>query len=834
MTSLTDQQQEAVFSVDKNVLVSAGAGSGKTHVLVERYIEILRNDPELSTDNLIAVTFTRKAAGEMRSRLKRRFKELVSQGENSERWQSCLFEIDSARIGTIHSLCEAILRAFPAESKVDPNFEIIDEVSQAELIDESIEQAFREIVMAASPELELLELLNIDDIRRWLRQILKSSSQFIESANRLFGLDDAQLLTRLNETRSLVQARLMRDLISQPRWRSALSALDQLSFNGKLEEQRIEIVAAARLVETIDQSTSGTIIGWPGPVRECSSELPVSQDRLLIDSEQATDSSLELDAVAGLWLNLETISSANLRIGGNSDVAKEIKNAMRTMRELVQDVAGKTPLPAVISTSDLAQLEPERLLHSLFLRTKALFQDKKREDHKLDYDDLIHLAYESLSHPGSISRQYFQDRVRAILVDEFQDTNKLQSALVSLFASQRTRLFLIGDDKQSIYKFQGADVSNFNEWKEFIEGRKDEIYGLVSPAEERLSTSLNRSFRSHPQVVDFINLVFSNLMEDSTEDASYRASFQSLEPQRKPAAHTDPNQDATGSVESIAIIDMPAEQASLPNDPAVAASEVPARVLPEITEKSARKGAARKSVRETSVVQLSLFASFANLQDEESGPVFDCAPEPSDRSLEVVPVLANAFSVVQNDKSASLAASVSESGEPNEVQPFRVTEVADETASSDEATQLFEPVQIVVTANDEESPSGDADKLHEARCVAQWIAEMVRGSAPIFNSDGTRSRSITYGDCAVLVPKNSDFEDLELALAELNIPFITFAGRGFLHRQEILDLENLLYFLGNSADNHALFGVLRSPLFAVSDDILHEVCTANEVRRLDT
>src|SRR5471030_1660395 len=108
--TLTKAQQLAVESIDKNVLVAAGAGSGKTRVLVERFVEILQRRPEINVSQIMAVTYTRKAAGEMRTRLKERIQKLVEESNDSERerWAQCLFAIDSARIGTIHSVCESI------------------------------------------------------------------------------------------------------------------------------------------------------------------------------------------------------------------------------------------------------------------------------------------------------------------------------------------------------------------------------------------------------------------------------------------------------------------------------------------------------------------------------------------------------------------------------------------------------------------------------------------------------------------------------------------------------------------------------------------------------
>src|SRR5271163_2288348 len=111
---LTENQKQAIASIDKSMLVVAGAGSGKTLVLVRRFVEILQKQPELSVHNLLAVTYTRKAAKEMRTRIKARLKELYEQAktdgrQEQMRWHQCLADMDSAYIDTIHSLCQSIL-----------------------------------------------------------------------------------------------------------------------------------------------------------------------------------------------------------------------------------------------------------------------------------------------------------------------------------------------------------------------------------------------------------------------------------------------------------------------------------------------------------------------------------------------------------------------------------------------------------------------------------------------------------------------------------------------------------------------------------------------------
>lgn len=646
MPGLTPQQHEAVVSVDRNVIVSAGAGSGKTHVLVERYIELLRSRPDLSVDCVVAVTFTRKAAGEMRTRLKTRFKALsLEDPDNAERWRKCLADIDSARIGTIHSLCESILKAFPVESGIDPQFEVLNEVDQAELLDESITEAFRLIIAEQHREVALLFDFNIEDVRKWLGSMIIAGLQFKEAAARMVELPDGELLEYMNEIRHNLQIELMAQLVSRPGWRDAVGSLTELSWSiegGRLEEQRLEVLAMA-------SAASG-----------------------LVDAGKQGASPADS---AAAWRQLQSLCEISLRIGGNKEGAKEIKQHMRVLRDGARGLVKE--MPAEILEDDLSAFSYCRMLAALFYKVESIYALKKQEALKLDYNDLIEAAHRLLTREGSPAREHYRDRLHAILIDEFQDTNSIQAALVSSLAGPSTRLFFIGDDKQSIYKFQGADVSTFNSWRSFLSGEEDAAENSTRIVfGEKLCQKLNVSFRSHPAIVDFVNVVFSRLMPDA--DIEYGARFEALQASRQAGAET------------------------------------------------------------------------------------------AEDNIDVV---------------------------------FFETLDEDDRRDSREAALL------------------------EGLAVADWIREKIACGAPILDAGGNPQRTLTYADFAVLVSRNSDFEAIEKGLADRGIPFTTFAGRGFLGRQEILDLENLLYFLGNPLDSHSLLGALRSPLFAISDDIIHELVT---------
>jgi ATP-dependent helicase/nuclease subunit A len=653
MSQLTEEQKRSVESIDCHVLVSAGAGSGKTHVLVERYLEILKRNSELTVSNLIAVTYTSKAADEMRSRLKLRMQELVraSVGAEHERWSVCLGAVDGAKIGTIHSLCESILKAFPVEAKIDPRFEIVSDLDRAELLEQCLETALHEASAQELKEGKLLLLsYPIEQIKAWLSSLVGSSLLFEESRQRLPGLSDDALAAHCQKLMNGQHSRAVSQILSDARWGEFVSYVSGNPWQkgGLLEEHRQKFL----------NLISGAQASWR-------------------DGKPAGQTLTELMAATDVPVG---------NAGGNTPEAKELRGAIRQLKNIVDGATKDMPLS--LNEEDVRAFALIRGIVGLCDRVLQLFHEEKKSAMRLDFNDLIQSAYAVLERPQSQARRFYNETVKAILVDEFQDTNSLQARLIHLLAGEETRLFLIGDDKQSIYKFQGADVSIFNEWRTVFGGTLEQPAEMVSYPDGTSNGSgtgsraglsgpsqvinLSRSFRSHPGIVCFVNNMFERLMVDATDGAGYHARFQPLEANR----------------------------------------------------------------------------------DEQAG-------------------------------------------EPR-----------------------IDVVTVSSAVDDEDRQVESAEKL-EAQAVAIWIAEKVAAEELIWDKEVGRERPIRFGDFAVLVQQNDLFGPIEDALSELEIPYVTLAASGFLFRQEVHDVENVLRFLARSADSHALAGVLRSPLFAVPDDVLH-------------
>ncbi len=659
---LTENQKQAIESIDKSMLVVAGAGSGKTLVLVRRFVEILQKQPELNVHNLLAVTYTHKAAKEMRTRIKIRLKELYEQAKLSgaqerTRWHQCLADMDSANINTIHSLCQSILRSFTIEIGLDPQIELFDEIEKAEIMQESINETFRQVIAADNADKSILEHFPLETIEGFLKVALNNHLRFDQMALSLENLSTAELTKEIEKLLTRTQKQLLADLVIDESWFEAGNFIKSSPFaeaGNKLETVRQE---AVHYFENIQNFV------------EYFTEDP--------------DAPLQQEKIKQSWkILLDLASIGAVRVGGNTDAAKEMRANIKILIEKCKDYSQSKKkgygLPLFFAAANGENEEYWQLWRSLLVlarRAQNIYSANKLAVGKLDFDDLIAKTKAVLQSPNSAVRKYYNSTLAHILVDEFQDTNSAQAEIIALLAGANTKLFLIGDDKQSIYKFQGADVSTFNSWQ------RKEINSLV----------FEHSFRSQTTIVNFVNSVFSNLLPAQKAHVDYRAKYSSLIAQR--------------------------ESVNLPGN--------------------------------------------------------DHMPQ-----VEVVQI------------------------------PIAIDE-EDETKAEEDSSKL-------------------SNNQIEGKAVANWIFAKVKSKKKIATKDGN-TREIDFGDFAVLTARNRDLQILESCLAELNIPYVTSGGRTFLERQEIYDLENMLLFLSNHSDSHALLAVLRSPMFGFSDELIHNLAPTNSI-----
>lgn len=456
--SPSQEQIPAITSRGCDVVVTAGAGTGKTRTLVARYLSLLSEDMPLRS--IVAITFTKKAAREMRNRLREAMREYLIQPDLPEAqrrfWQQRYSELDAARVSTIHSLCTEILRAHPAEAGVDPRFDVLDEglinILREEVVNEGLAWAAE-----TQAVVRLFEILGESDLYDTLSTLLR---QRLEA-------DD-------------VLANLPEDLLAH--WQHAL-----------VERQ---LAARAALLDSEPWQKSIAVLQANAPTNK--EDLMAIQRQLVLTALDETKGSLsDLDL-----LNFKGGSKNNWP-GGKEQLA-EIKAALKTLRVLWQENRGILTLQ--LSEQDQHVAEAIPLLRQLFDYSRQRYRAYKAERTALDFDDLEDKAVTLLATHDAV-RTRWQREVKALLVDEFQDTNARQRDLLGYLNGGQGKLFIVGDAKQSIYRFRGADVAVFR-------NKRDEIKtngGKHIP--------LDTSYRAHKELINGMNGLLAPVLGHTSDPA---------------------------------------------------------------------------------------------------------------------------------------------------------------------------------------------------------------------------------------------------------------------------------------------------------------------------
>ncbi|MNW25242.1 ATP-dependent helicase/nuclease subunit A [compost metagenome] len=496
----SDDQWEAISRSGQDMLVAAAAGSGKTAVLVERIIRKIA-DPEsgYSVDRMLVATFTKAAAAEMRHRIREALERSLEENSNSEHIRRQLALLGRASITTLHSFCMEVIRRHYQSIPLDPGFRIMNEheteIMRQELLEEIFEEqyglhpegsAFRSMVDWFSGE-------RTDDAVYGLVQRLYDFSRshpwpeyWLSSMAAAFRTEDLEQLGRSAWVRSIQQ-----DAI--------------LSLRG-----------AANLLEQAHEAAVQP--GGPAPyAMTVEEELHMVRD-LLQQVEQEPWDSL-YDAFQEIAFGkLKPVKKDQTDPMLQERVKALRDSAKKTMTELKTSLFGRRPEQFLAELHDAAPLMEEltRVIHAFAER----FRQEKQSRGLVDFNDLEHYCLHILRHPESTPGQLLPSdaalEYRAlfdeVLLDEYQDTNTVQEDIVRLLArDQPGNRFMVGDVKQSIYRFRLAEPGLFLD--------KYHRFGLEE--NEGLLIDLARNFRSRREVVDAVNLIFSQIMSAEVAEIVY-------------------------------------------------------------------------------------------------------------------------------------------------------------------------------------------------------------------------------------------------------------------------------------------------------------------------
>jgi ATP-dependent helicase/nuclease subunit A len=465
MRDLTHQQSQALDVRGASVALGAGAGCGKTTVLTARFVAALEGEGRLSLERIAALTFTDKAAGELRGRVRAACRDRLEEGDDPGYWRVVLRGLEAAPIGTFHTFCGEIVRRYAVRAGVDPGFAILDESIAATCREEAVDAALRNALIDLDLDLrDLAVYLGLDAVRNVLIDLLADrSADSIEAWS-------MQTPEGLVETwRNIFEAQVKPAILRRFR---------------KMAEPCLEMIRTRR-------------DGFPSKMADDLQAILDGVDAI----DRAPDLALALAEIRGYAMMPRGITAAKWPDPELYEVCRE---TFVTLREKQIDKAIKFLEYDEDSTAESAEMG----IKLARLATKALgeFAGVKHQRGALDFNDLLVKARDLLRDSSLPVRDELAAQFELILIDEFQDTDPVQDEIVRLIARDDPgggRLFLVGDFKQSIYGFRGAVPEIFNRY------RRD------FPAEGRLP--LTENFRSRPAILDFVNALFADAFTDTYE-----------------------------------------------------------------------------------------------------------------------------------------------------------------------------------------------------------------------------------------------------------------------------------------------------------------------------
>jgi len=465
-TELTREQKAAIETRGVSIGLSAGAGCGKTFVLTERFLTHLA--PHASGDRhgrdpfsqVVAITFTDRAAREMRDRIHKACRQRLDDcpPDEVEHWLSILHRIDGARISTIHSFCAAFLRRHAVAAAVDPRFKLLEEETGDALVRLSIERTVRRLLEQGDSNcLKLVVHYGLEGARRAIEKLL--SGHVLLDAGAFSGrtADEFQSAwTEHLQNRFIPQ--LLRDLAASPLVAEILGLLNEHdSSNAVMRQRRTLLIGRLAALGTADPTAT----------------VPLLQ---------------------------EIRDAAQVQRGGGKKAwpSEEAYEAVKTVFAKLREEIGKVLTLAVVNAEDITRdAELTAAAVNVVDAVASDFAAAKSEAGLLDFDDLL-VRTRDLLRSSEAARNEASESIAALLVDEFQDTDRIQSEIVRTLVGgtlKTGKLFVVGDAKQSIYRFRQADPTVFDDLRRAI------------PEAGRLP--LTRNFRSQPEILNFVNAVFA-------------------------------------------------------------------------------------------------------------------------------------------------------------------------------------------------------------------------------------------------------------------------------------------------------------------------------------
>ena len=509
MMKWTDEQYKAISDRGRNLMVAAAAGSGKTAVLVERIKTLILKDG-CPIDRMLVVTFTNAAASEMKAKIEKAVRDEIDRlsedpDEESRKNIAVLKRqldlLPMANISTFHSFAMEVVRKFFYVTGAEPNFRILDETGKTIMEDQAMDQLMTSRYEEGDPAFyDFLNKFGGDRNDEKVRNMIHALSVRMES----LPFPDKWLEEKTEELSMDMDSFLESEAMTFF-WDEVGSTLkkcrDLLKDNVTLAEK--EGLLAGRLFAVKDLAALEDLM-------EASETRDYDKVREALASfgfDRMNKKSFSEDTNPGC----DAVSLEEIRLTVDSG-RKSVREAVKDLKEGIF----REPLDQYLL--EIRETHGDALmLKSLTEEYRNIFQGLKKDKGFMDFSDLEHKAFEILRNEEVSG--FYRDRFRYIFVDEYQDSNFLQEALIQRIAGTNN-LFTVGDVKQSIYGFRLAEPEIFeNRYRKYRAEYKEK-----GEESNSLKIDLNRNFRSKQGVVDFINEIFRETMEGYGEEEALYAS----------------------------------------------------------------------------------------------------------------------------------------------------------------------------------------------------------------------------------------------------------------------------------------------------------------------
>ncbi|WP_138753335.1 helicase-exonuclease AddAB subunit AddA [Paenibacillus sinopodophylli] len=505
----TDDQWDAVVTSGSNILVAAAAGSGKTAVLVERIIRKISAFTDV--DRLLVATFTKAAAAEMKDRIRIALEQELERQPDSEHLRRQLALMNRASITTLHSFCMDVIRRYYPLIGLDPGFRIANETESELMRLDVLDQLFEEKYEGAGDDGAFLRLADRFGGERGDEPLYRLVQQLFD-----FAQSHPWPEHWLRETAEAFDVENVDDLQSSA-WVASLQSDIQLALEG----------AATLLHQALALTRQPA---GPAPYAATFDE-DLQLVASLIDTVHHT-------SWAAWAMPFQQVQFGKLKAMRGDEYDKSLQEQAKELRDqakklittLAEELFGRTPEQFVEELKELAPMM--QTLSELVIAFGLQYEAAKRKKGMLDFGDLEHYCLRILRDPlstpegmlPSIAAIEFQQQFDEILLDEYQDTNMVQEAIVSLIERPGTgNRFMVGDVKQSIYGFRLAEPKLFlQKYKSYVSLGT----GAANKAEDAssgLRIDLARNFRSRSEVVDGVNAVFRAIMRENVAEMDYDA-----------------------------------------------------------------------------------------------------------------------------------------------------------------------------------------------------------------------------------------------------------------------------------------------------------------------